>query len=143
MSRAELYQKLLRQAAKELRCKITAEKTKNYAVLKLAREVISSKLVNGRDIDPSALRWLSEELEKYAPAAVAPNVQLTIQPVTLCAKCRAEVEAQPQPPLPPVVPPVPPPVEIKPEAIKREVKPFGTNVVPLKKPRSIHDDAPV
>ena len=56
MSRAELYQKLLKQAAKELRCKITAEKAKNYAVLKLAREVISSKLVNGKDIDPSALR---------------------------------------------------------------------------------------
>ena len=143
MSRAELYQKLLRQAAKELRCKVTDERAKNYAVLKLAREVISSKLVNGRDIDPSALRWLSEELEKYAPAAVAPNVQLTIQPVTLCAKCRAEVEAQPQPPLPPVVPPVPPRVEIKPEAIRPEVKPSGTNVVPLKKPRSIRDGAPL
>jgi len=110
MSRAELYQKLLRQAAKELRCKITAEKTKNYAVLKLAREVISSKLVSGRDIDPSALRWLAEELEKYAPAAVPPSVQLTIQPVTLCAKCRAEVEAEPPPPLPPAAVPVPPPL---------------------------------
>ena len=97
MSRAELYQKLLRQAAKELRCKITAEKTKNYAVLKLAREVILSKLVSGRDIDPSALRWLAEELEKYAPAAVPPSVQLTIQPVTLCAKCRSEVEGEPPP----------------------------------------------
>jgi hypothetical protein len=140
MSRAELYQKLLRQASRELHCKVTDERCKNYAVLKLAREVISSKLVSGRDIDPSALRWLSEELEKYAPAAVAPNVQLTIQPVTLCAKCRAEVEAEPQPPLPP---PVPPPVEIKLEAIRPEFKPFGTGVVPLKKPRSIHDGAPV
>jgi len=140
MSRAEVYQKLLKQAAKELRCKVTDERVKNYAVLKLAREVISSKLVNGKDIDPSALRWLSEELEKYAPAAVAPNVQLTIQPVTLCAKCRAEIEAEPQSPLPP---PVPPPVEIKLEAIKPKIKPFGTNVVPLKKPRSIHDGAPV
>jgi hypothetical protein len=139
MSRAELYQKLLRQASKELRCKATEERAKNYAVLKLAREVISSKLVNGKDIDPSALRWLSEELEKYAPAAMAPNVQLTIQPVTLCAKCRAEVEAEPPPPLPPV----PPSVEIKPEANKPEVKPSGTNVVPLKKPRSIHDGAPL
>jgi len=108
MSRAELYQKLLRQAAKELRCKITAEKTKNYAVLKLAREVISSKLVSGRDIDPSALRWLAEELEKYAPAAVPPSVQLTIQPVTLCAKCRSEVEGEPPPTLPPAAVPVPP-----------------------------------
>ena len=60
--------------------------------------------------------------------------------MTLCAKCRAEVEAEPQPPLPP---PVPPPFEIKLEAIRPEFKPFGTNVVPLKKPRSIHDGAPV
>ena len=110
MSRAELYQKLLRQAAKELRCKITAEKAKNYAVLKLAREVISSKLVSGRDIDPSALRWLAEELEKYAPAAVPPSVQLTIQPVTLCAKCRSEVEGEPPPTLPPAAVAVPPPL---------------------------------
>jgi len=105
-ARAALYQKLLKQAAKELRCKVTDERCKNYAVLKLAREVISSKLVSGRDIDPSALRWLSEELEKYAPAAVPASVQLTIQPVTLCAKCRAVVEAEPPPPLPPVPPSV-------------------------------------
>ena len=105
-ARAELYQKLLKQAAKELGCKVTDERCKNYAVLKLAREVISSKLVSGRDIDPSALRWLSEELEKYAPAAVPASVQLTIQPVTLCAKCRAVVEAEPPPPLPPVPPSV-------------------------------------
>jgi hypothetical protein len=110
MSRAELYQKLLRQASRELHCKITDERAKNYAALKLAREVISSKLVNGKDIDPSALRWLSEELEKYAPAAVPTSVQLMIQPVTLCAKCRAEVEAEPPPPLPPAAVPVPPPL---------------------------------
>jgi hypothetical protein len=110
MSRAELYQKLLKQASKELRCKVTDERAKNYAVLKLAREVISSKLVSGRDIDPSALRWLSEELEKYAPAAMPPSVQLTIQPVTLCAKCRSEVEGEPPPPLPPVAVPIPPPL---------------------------------
>src|SRR6516162_1529431 len=105
-ARAELYQKLLKQAAKDLRCKVTDERCKNYAVLKLAREVISSKLVSGRDIDPSALRWLSEELEKYAPAAVPASVQLTIQPVTLCAKCRAVVEDETKPPLPPVPPSV-------------------------------------
>ena len=63
-ARAELYQKLLKQAAKELGCKVTDERCKNYAVLKLARDVISSKLVSGRDIEPRALRGLSEELEK-------------------------------------------------------------------------------
>ena len=101
-ARAELYQKLLKQAAKELRCKVTDERCKNYAVLKLAREVISSKLVSGRDIDPSALRWLSEELEKYAPAAVPASVQLTIQPVSICARCKCEIDRGPDPPLPSV-----------------------------------------
>ena len=101
MSRAELYQKLLRQASKELRCKITDERAKNYAVLKLAREVISSKLVNGKGIDPSALRWLAEELEKYAPAAVPASVQLSIQPVSICARCKCEIDREPDPPLPP------------------------------------------
>ena len=109
-ARAELYQKLLKQAAKELGCKVTDERCKNYAVLKLAREVISSKLVSGRDIDPSALRWLSEELGKYAPAAAPASVQLTIQPVTLCAKCRSEVEGEPPPTLPPAAVAVPPPL---------------------------------
>jgi hypothetical protein len=139
MSRVELYQRLLRQASRELHCRITDERTKNYAVLKLAREVISSKLVNGKDIDPSALRWLSEELEKYAPAPAPPSVQFSIQPVTVCAKCRAKVEAQPPSPLPPVVLPVPSsaPVEAKSEVAPKP----AANVVPIK--RSIHDGAPL
>jgi len=137
MSRAELYQKLLRQASRELHCKITDERCKNYAVLKLAREVISSKLVSGRDIDPSALRWLSEELGKYAPAAAPASVQLTIQPVSICARCKCEIDREPDPPLLSVALPVPSsaPVEAKSEAAPKP----PANVVPLK--RSIRDIA--
>ena len=140
MSRAELYQKLLRQAAKELRCKVTDERAKNYAVLKLAREVISSKLVNGKDIDPSALRWLSEELEKYSPAAAPASVSVSIQPTTICARCRVEIQAEPPPSLPPVALPVSSPtapVEAKCEAAPKRL----ANVVPIK--RSVHDGAPL
>ena len=137
MSRAELYQKLLRQASRELHCKITDERCKNYAVLKLAREVISSKLVSGRDIDPSALRWLSEELGKYAPAAAPASVQLTIQPVSICARCKCEIDREPDPPLPSVALPVPSsaPVEAKSEAAPKP----PANVVPLT--RSVRDGA--
>lgn len=136
-ARAALYQKLLKQAAKDLRCKVTDERCKNYAVLKLAREVISSKLVSGRDIDPSALRWLSEELEKYAPAAVPASVQLTIQPVSICARCKCEIDREPDPPLPSVALPVPSsaPVEAKSEAAPKP----PANVVSLK--RSVRDGA--
>jgi hypothetical protein len=129
MSRAELYQKLLKQAAKELHCKVTDERCKNYAVLKLAREVISSKLVSGRDIDPSALRWLSEELEKYAPAAVPASVSVVLQPTVICAKCQTQIERAPDPP------PSPPPPRTDPSpSIEKKsppAAPLPANVVPL------------
>jgi len=137
MSRAELYQKLLQQAAKELHCKATDERAKNYAVLKLAREVISSKLVNGKDIDPSALRWLSEELEKYAPAAAPASVSVSIQPVSICARCKCEIDREPDPPLPSVALPVPSSAAVE---ARSEASPKSpVNVVPMK--RSVHDGA--
>jgi hypothetical protein len=46
-------------------------------VLRLCREVISSRLVAGKDIDANALRWLSEQLERYAPP-----------PEPACSLCR-------------------------------------------------------
>ena len=121
MSRAELYQKLLKQAAKELHCKVTDERCKNYAVLKLAREVISSKLVNGKDIDPSALRWLSEELAKYAPAAAPASVSVVLSRTVICAKCQAQIEREPDPP------PTPPP----PNPDLKPVRSAPSNVVEL------------
>jgi hypothetical protein len=135
MSRAELYQNLLKEAARELRCKVNDERCKNLAVLRLCREVISSKLVAGKDIDPNALRWLSEQLEKYTPPAEPASVSVSIQPVTLCAKCRAEIEREPDPP-PPASRTDPPPsalTQAKPSAAKPP-----TNVVSLK-PRSTHE----
>ena len=115
MSRAELYQKLLRQASRELHCKVTDERAKNYAVLKLAREVISSKLVSGRDIDPSALRWLAEELEKYTPSVPLETPQAVIKVCRVhygvCRRCGFLNELPEKPELqpPPITRPVPPP----------------------------------
>jgi hypothetical protein len=136
-ARAVLYKKLLKQSAKELRCRTSDERAKNYAVLKLTRELISARLINGKDVDPSALRWLSEELEKYAPAAVPASVQLSIQPVSICARCKCEIDREPDPPLPSVALPVPSsaPVEAKSEAAPKPL----ANVVPLK--RSVRDGA--
>jgi hypothetical protein len=54
MSRAELYTKLLKAAAKQLGVKPSSESAKDLAVLRLARETITSKLISGRDVDPSA-----------------------------------------------------------------------------------------
>ena len=92
MSRAALFQQLLDQAAKELRCKVTDEKAKHVAVLRLALESVQTKLIAGRDIDPSALRWLSEQLEKYATPPPEPTT-LTIQYIDgtrkTCPFCKA------------------------------------------------------
>jgi hypothetical protein len=130
MSRAELYRRLLRQAARELRCRITDERCKNLAVLRLCREVISSRLVAGKDIDANALRWLSEQLERYAPAAAPASVSVVLQPTVICAKCQAEIEREPDPspsPSPRTGPPLPAPIETKPSAAPS----LPANVVPL------------
>jgi hypothetical protein len=139
MSRAALYQRLLKQAAKELRCKVTDEKVKNVAVLRLAREVISTKLVAGKDIDPNALRWLSEQLDKYAPNVQPQKVEVNIQPVTLCARCKAVVEDEP-PPTPTPRSPVSPPTATRATEKPFASKPAAEKVVPIKRqPPSMHD----
>jgi hypothetical protein len=104
-TRAVLYQKLLKQAAKELRCRVTDEKVKTVAVLRLCREVISSKLVAGKDIDANALRWLSEQLEKFAPPPEPASVSISIQPYSICACCKCEIVPEPDPPPPRLLPP--------------------------------------
>lgn len=124
MSRAELYQKLLKAAAKQLGVKPSSESAKDLAVLRLARETITSKLISGRDVDPSALRWLVEELAKFAPPPETPKVELTIvEGITgICPACKAEVH-----------PWEPPPTEIRPPPAPSAAP---TNVVALPRPRS-------
>jgi hypothetical protein len=110
VARAVRYRTLVKEAAKQLRCKPSSELAKHVGTLRLARETFAERLIGGRDVDPGSLLKLDHALKVYMPADGPPAVQLTIQPVTLCAKCRAEVEGEPPPPLPPAAVPFPPPL---------------------------------
>jgi hypothetical protein len=140
MSRAVLYQKLLKAAAKQLGVKPSSESAKDLAVLRLARETITSKLISGRDVDPSALRWLVEELAKFAPPPETPKVTVEIvEGITgICPVCKAEVHPWEPPPAPPPSPSsTPPPTEDGPSTPSA---PAASNVVelPRRNPGSIH-----
>jgi hypothetical protein len=116
MSRAVLYQTLLKAAAKELRVKATSERAKDLAVLRLCRESITSKLISGRDVDPSALRWLVEELAKFAPPQQQKPLKIGVKflegPIAHCPACGWHRDQQP----PPSPPSAPPPTETKPSS---------------------------
>ncbi|MGA8699447.1 MAG: hypothetical protein WB689_37600, partial [Xanthobacteraceae bacterium] len=131
MSRAELYTKLLKAAAKQLGVKPSSESAKDLAVLRLARETITSKLISGRDVDPSALRWLVEELAKFAPPPEIPKVELEIvHGIAICPSCGYR---KPEPEPPALPPPDPPPT---PDPPKDDTEPLpaaaaASNVVEL------------
>lgn len=65
--RYRLYQRLLKAAAKQLNCRVTDDKAKDLACLRLMRETVTLKLIAGKDCDPSSLRWLIEELARFSP----------------------------------------------------------------------------
>jgi hypothetical protein len=128
MSRAELYQRLLKTAAKQLGCKPSDERAKDLAVLRLCRESITSKLISGRDVDPSALRWLVEELAKFSPPPAPLTVQVEVvgKDGVPISKLPREPEPEPTRPSPPMPPSCP--------------VPAVSNVVELPRRSGIHDD---
>ena len=139
MSRAELYQKLLKAAARQLGVKPSSESAKDLAVLRLARETITSKLISGRDCDPSALKWLAEELAKFTPPPEIPRVDIAFVEgiVGICPVCKAEIPdyTPPPTPAPPSPPSSPPPTETSSPAPSAPPAP-STNVVPIKRAES-------
>jgi hypothetical protein len=76
--RFKLYQALLASAAEQLGCEPTAEKAKDLATLRLMRESVTLKLIAGKDCNPSDLRWLTEELAKFAPPEPPIKVQIEV-----------------------------------------------------------------
>jgi hypothetical protein len=76
--RFKLYQALLASAAEQLGCEPTAEKAKDLATLRLMRESVTLKLIAGKDCNPADLRWLTEELAKFAPPEPPIKVEIEI-----------------------------------------------------------------
>jgi hypothetical protein len=75
--RAARYEQYAREAAKQFNMRPGDELPSRIACLKLALESITARLIGGREIDPGALRWLSEELAKYTPPPVQPEITVT------------------------------------------------------------------
>ena len=87
--RFELYQTLLAAAAEQLGRPVTSEQVKDLACIRMMRETVTLNLIAGRNVDPSALRWLIEELAKFSPPE--PPIKVEIEhvegPVEHCPQC--------------------------------------------------------
>jgi hypothetical protein len=134
--RFKLYQTLLASAAEQLGCEPTAEKAKDLATLRLMRESVTLKLIAGKDCNPADLRWLTEELAKFAPPEPPIKVEIAIvgQDGVPISELPRELEPEPTPPSPPTPPD--PPTETKPSC----PVPAVSNVVELPRRSGIHDD---
>jgi hypothetical protein len=105
-SRAVRYQKLCREAARELNAKPSDERVIHVATLRLAREAIQARLIAGHHVDPADLLKLDEALRAYVPKE---QHRLDIQivgTIDRCPKCGYERPASPE--LPPAPKPSPP-----------------------------------
>jgi hypothetical protein len=142
--RAAIYTKYAEEAAEQFRCKPTDMPAKLAATRRLAFELYQVGLIDGRNPDPSILKWFLEEEAKHTPPPEIPKVNIafveTLQGV--CPKCgythdtgKPVTDPDP-PPSPPSGPPTPPPTE-KPSL---SATASNSNVVPLRKAGgSIHD----
>jgi hypothetical protein len=142
--RAALFERFAKDAARKLQCKATDQPATHYATLALALELIQTRLIGGKEIDVSSLRWLSEQLDRYQPPPEIPRVdiQLVETIAERCPQCgyerdsgRSKDEPDPPPHDPPSTPPTPP-TETKPSC----PVPAVSNVVELPRRSGIHDD---
>lgn len=137
-SRTELYKKLLRQVAKELDEKPSAEIVKHVATLRLMRKNLQIRLLTGERIDPGDIVKLDEALRHYLPAGKPIKVDINIVPSVGPAPDTPSPSSPPPDPSPPSTPP---PTETGPPAPSAAP---ASNVVPLRKPGgSINDPCPV
>ena len=126
-SRFDRLEELKAEAAALLNLPVDADNVILLAALKLQHQAMVEGLVAGRSVDAAEMINVTEAISKFVPAAQN-TVQLTIQPVTLCGRCREAF--QPQPPPAAEARPSPPPS--KPPA----------NVVLLKQPQRSNNGAP-
>ena len=145
-SRGERFKKLCREAGRQLNVKADSELAKHVAILRLMREQLQVKLLNGAHVDPADVLKLDEALKGYLPVIELPKLEIGFvrrlheccracgeSQEFICRKCgyhETEADACKPPPLPAVANPLP----SEPAAPSA-----STNVVPLN--RSIHDHA--
>jgi hypothetical protein len=127
-SRTRRYQRLLRQVARELDEKATAEVVKHVSTLRLMRENLMIRLLAGERVDPGDVVKLDEALKQYLPQGKPITVTLEI--------VHPSPPSEPPPPDP--SPSTPPPTG---DAPSTPSAPAASNVValPRRNPGSIHD----
>jgi len=149
--RAKYYRELCTKAAERLGVEPTDERAEHIATLQMAREAISAKLIEGRDIDPNALLKINEALHTILPPVKPPRVEIEIiegnfQHCPACGHTAPREEPPAQGTLPPAparaADPLARPIEATPAP-----KPRADKVVLLKKDyepaHDFHNGAPV
>jgi hypothetical protein len=97
-SRAQRFEQLRREAARELGIKATDEKAAHVATLRLARETVATRLIAGQAVDPDALLKLDEALKHYLPAEeLRVEVEIVSGHVDICPRCHWTRPAEPRP----------------------------------------------
>jgi hypothetical protein len=143
--RYKLYEKLLEAAADQLGCEPSDERAKDLATIRMMRESITLNLIAGRNVDPTNLRWLIEQLAAVIPPPAIPPVRLEIidRNGETCSldELRQPVPPEPTPSAPPPdvgfvsfapTPPPTPAIEAAPVAVH-------PNDLPRRDPGSIHN----
>jgi hypothetical protein len=149
--RAKAYREILAATAKRLGIKPTDERAQTAATLawnvRALREQVQARLLNGQVTDTTALVKLEESLSQHLPAAPVEHSRVTLKVSRthygICQKCgyehavRDDATGDMQTSAPGAR-----------RKRKRKVavatqQPKPTNVVALRKPRSIHDGAPL
>jgi hypothetical protein len=132
--RAAIYAKYVEEAAEQYRCKPTDMKAKMAATRRLAFELYQVGLIEGRNPDPSILKWFLEEESKHAPPPepAAVTVEFAETLVGICEKCGHEHQTG-KPVTDPDPPPTPTPPSPPSAPPTTETSPAPTNVVPLKR----------
>ena len=145
-ARVAQYKRILRETAHSLGVKQSSEAAQTAATLKMTatmmREACQMKLMSGQLIAPDALIKLETSLRELIPAAAERPmpVSVNIVPSRLCPRCRAEMSAEPKPPV--MALSVPSPDAAQPEErmgndpAAKETTSKPTNVVPIDKNRS-------
>jgi hypothetical protein len=142
-SRAKRYQRLLRQVARELDEKPNTEMVKHVSTLRLMRENLQIRLLEGHHVDPGDILKIDEALKQYLPQGKPLSVRLDIvEGVSICPKCgwKGKTADLPPPPdpEPPPAPTQPPSPERADEAASADAPPSASapaagpsNVVPM------------
>src|SRR5262249_13142455 len=97
-SRVERYQQLIHEVSRQLKVKPSDPRVEHVATLRLMREQLQARLLEGQNVDAADVLKLDEALRTYVPKEQHRiNIQY-VGTVDRCPKCGYERPASPEPP---------------------------------------------